>query len=312
MTLDPQAQAVLDLLAELGLSDLFLRPVDEVRALTLEMSRQREGPEVASTADLTIPGPAGLIPARLYRPRGTAGNDVLPLLVWFHGGGWTIGSVESSDPAVRSLTNATGAAILSVDYRLGPEHPFPAAVEDCWAATQWAVANAAGLGADPARLVVGGDSAGANLTAVVCLLARDAGGPRIALQVLVYPATDARMLHPSIDENGEGYLLTKEAIAWFYGHYGLGATARPDDWRVSPLLAASHRDLPRAFVLTAGYDPLRDEGTAYANALAAAGVTVEHVHVPDQIHGFFTMVGQVDAAERAHETVGAALRAALG
>ncbi|HKA04071.1 MAG TPA: alpha/beta hydrolase, partial [Acidimicrobiales bacterium] len=262
MPVHPQVQAVLDAVAAAGITDLSVLPVADVRALTLKLARQRaaDAPVLAETRDLVIPSDNGAIPARLYRPaHATSG-----LLVYFHGDGWVIGSVEASDGTCRYLADTAGVAILSVDYRLAPEHPFPAAVDDCWAATEWAAGHSGELGVDALRLAVGGDSAGGNLAAVVSLLARDAGWPDIELQVLVYPAVDARAHFPSMDENAVGYFLTKNDVHWFYDQYGRGSVVSADDWRLSPLLAPTHNHLPPAVVVTAEYDPLRDEGAAYA------------------------------------------------
>jgi acetyl esterase len=309
MSVHPQAQAVLDLLQQFGLTQLSDLSVDEARAVIVEMSAQRPGAEVAEARDVVIPGPAGDIPARLYRPQGSTPDQVLPVLVYFHGGGWVIGNLESHDGACRSLANRAGAAVVSVDYRLAPEHRFPAAVDDCWAATQWVAEHGAELGVDGDRLAVGGDSAGGNLAAIVALLARDAGAPNVRLQVLVYPAVDARMHSPSIDENAKGFLLTKEDMEWFYGHYGIADAV--GDMRVSPLLAASHEGVAPALVLTAEFDPLRDEGELYATKLQEAGVSVDLTRYDGMIHGFFGMLGDIDAADQAHDQVAGAVRAAV-
>jgi acetyl esterase/lipase len=309
MPVHPQVQEVLDQFSALGIPELSALPVDELRTLTEAMNGQRaaDAPAVEEVRDLSIPGPVGDIPARLYRPAGAAGG----VLVWFHGGGWVIGSIDGSDGTCRYLADAAGVAIISVGYRLGPEHPFPAAVVDCFAATEWVAENAESLGLGRGRLAVGGDSAGGNLAAVVSLLARDEGGPEIGLQALVYPATDARMGWPSIEENGEGYFLTKDDMKWFMGNYGLGSVVEAADWRLSPLLASSHANLPPALIVTAEFDPLRDEGQAYADALRAAGVDVTVAHYDGMIHAFFGMRGVVDAAEDAQKTVAAAVREAL-
>jgi acetyl esterase len=261
---------------------------------------------IAETRDLAIPGPGGPIPARLYR---SATTGTLPVLVFFHGGGWVVGNIESHDTVCRHIANRADCAVVSVDYRMGPEHRFPAAVDDCFAAAAWVPNNAAELGIDPGRLAVGGDSAGGNLAAVVGLLARDRGGPRVACQVLIYPATDAAMRHESIARFAEGYVLTRSTMRWFYEQY----LRTPDDgadWRVSPLLAADLKGLPPAFVLTAGYDPLRDEGDAYAARLAAAGVKVTHRRFPGQVHGFVTNGRVIRTAETALDETAAALKAA--
>ncbi|MEP6660592.1 MAG: alpha/beta hydrolase [Acidimicrobiales bacterium] len=309
MPVDPQAQALLDQFAGFGLKNLSDLPLDQLRGLIVELSSQAPRDEVAEVRDLVVD--EGDVPIRLYRPAGSSPSDVLGVLVWFHGGGWTIGNVEASDSTCRSLANRSGAAVVSVDYRMGPEHRFPAAVDDCWAATCWVASHAAELGIDPRRIAVGGDSAGGNLAAVVSLLARDAGGPAIRHQALVYPAVDLRMTFPSIDENAEGYLLTKGDMVWFLDQYHGDNTDAVNDWRLSPMLAASHDHLPPATIITAGYDPLRDEGGAYGELLRAGGAKVHHVHYPSMIHGFFGMVGQIDAAEVAQDEVAGQLRLAL-
>ena len=312
MPIHPQAQEVLDLLEQFGVSQLSDLSVEDARNLIVTMAAERPGPDVAEVRDLKVPGPAGDIPVRFYRPAGSAPSDQLAVLVYFHGGGWVIGNLESHDGTARWLANRTGVAVASVDYRLGPEHVFPAAVDDCWAATNWVAANGADLGIDPNRLVVGGDSAGGNLAAVVALMARDAGAPPIRLQLLVYPAVDARMEHPSVDENGTGYLLSKADMNWFYEHYGRGRAVPADDWRLSPLLSPSLAGVAPAYVLTAELDPLRDEGEAYAAALEAAGVPTQHRRFDGMIHGFFTMVGAMDAADEAQEEAAKAIVTAVG
>jgi acetyl esterase len=312
MPVHPQAQEVLDLLQQSGVSQLSDLSVEAARDLIVAMSADRPGPDVAEVRELRAAGPGGDIPIRLYRPAGSSAAEQLPVLVYFHGGGWTIGNLDSHDGTCRWLANRAGVAVASVDYRLGPEHIFPAAVDDCWAATQWVAANAAELGLDADRLVVGGDSAGGNLAAVVALLARDTGGPTIRLQVLVYPAVDARLGHPSINENGSGYLLSKADIIWFYGHYGLGRSVHADEWRLSPLLSPSLVGVAPAFVITAEFDPLRDEGEVYADALEDAGVPTQHRRFDGMIHGFFGMAGTVDAADEAQEEVAKAIATAVG
>jgi acetyl esterase/lipase len=309
MPVHPQAQDVLDAVAAAGITELSAFSVDEVRALTAEMSRRRaaDAPVLAETRDLVIPCPAGDIPARLYRP-ANAGSG---LLVYFHGGGWVIGSIDTADGTCRYLADTAGVAILSVGYRLAPEHPFPAAADDCWSATEWAAGHSGELGVDALRLAVAGDSAGGNLAAVVSLLARDAGWPELQLQVLVYPVVDTHYHFPSMDENATGYFLTRNDMLWFAEQYGIGTVVDAGDWRVSPLLAPTHRGLAPAVVVTAEFDPLRDEGVAYANVLRDAGVHVTHLHYDDMIHGFFSMRGQVDAATDLHKELGQHLRDAL-
>jgi acetyl esterase len=257
-------------------------------------------PEVAQARLHVFPGP---IAVRAYRP---VKDEVLPALVFFHGGGWVIGDLETHDSLCRSLALGARCAVFSVDYRLAPESPFPAAVDDCLAATKTIFENVASLKVDRNRIAVGGDSAGGNLAAVVALHR----AVPLAFQLLVYPATDQRGKFPSHERNGEGYLLTKDSIRFFRGHY-LPNEKDWSDWRASPLLAPDHRELPPAFVLTAGYDPLLDEGRAYADKLKAAGVEVAYRCYEDMVHGFIVMGGVLDTANEAVSDCCAALRRAF-
>jgi acetyl esterase len=240
---------------------------------------------------------------RVYRP---VTNEKLPALVYFHGGGWTIGDIDTHDVLCRELAIGARCVVVSVDYRLAPEYPFPAAVEDCFAATRYVADNAAKL--NIGSIAVGGDSAGGNLAATVSLLARDAGGPAIAFQLLIYPATDQRLATPSHERNAQGFLLTRDAIDYFRRAY-LPNQRDWTDWRASPLLAKSHANLPPALVITAGYDPLLDEGRAYAERLRAAGVRVDYREYPDMVHGFILFGGVLDTAKVAVADCCAALRA---
>ncbi|HEY4024891.1 MAG TPA: alpha/beta hydrolase [Candidatus Dormibacteraeota bacterium] len=311
MPLDAQVQVLLDQMKALGFPGFAALDVSQARSLFSQVERP-PGEPVAGVEDRVIPGPGGDIPVRVYRPVQPAGSDgPLPLVVFFHGGGWTIGSIEGHDPVCRALANRAGSVVLSVEYRLGPEHRFPAAVEDAVAATGWAVEHAHELGADPVRLVVAGDSAGGNLAAVVAIHARDTGGPAIAHQVLIYPATDmTRRDWPSYEENGEGYFLTVRDMEWFETHY-LRSPADRDSWQASPLLAADHAGLPPALILTAEFDPLRDQGEAYGERLRAAGVPVRVVRYPGQIHGFMSL-DALDVSKTALDEIAAELRSALG
>ncbi len=305
MPLNPQAQQVLEMMAAAGFA-LEGDPV-AIRAFMAQFPRP-EGEEVGAVEDRSIPGPHGEILLRIYTPlNATAGP--LPALVWFHGGGWAIGNVDSADYACRMLTNASGCRLISVDYRLAPEHKFPAPVDDCVAATEWVSKNAGALGVDPARIAVGGDSAGGNLAAVVAQLAKAAGGPAIAFQALVYPVTDYGVDTQSYRDNAEGYLLTRASMEWFYGHY-VNTPKDGDDARVSPLREAELAGLPPALVLTAEFDPLRDEGEAYARRLKEAGVPVTQKRYDGQIHGFFANPA-IDDGREAASRVGAAVREAL-
>ena len=268
-------------------------------------------PAVAEAKLLLAPGPGGPIPLRAYRPAGSSSEESLPLLMYFHGGGWVIGDLDTHDVVCRQLANGARCAVISVDYRMGPESPFPAAVEDCVAATRWAAAEAKQLRIDPQRIAVGGDSAGGNLATVVALTARDEGGPALAFQLLVYPATDQRYGFSSVERNGEGYLLTKQSMEYFRGHY-LPRRQDWEDWRASPLLAKSLAGLPPALVITAGFDPLVDEGRAYAERLAAEGVPAAYREFADMVHGFLLMGGVLDTANAAVGECSKALRGAFG
>jgi acetyl esterase len=302
--LDPQARTLLDLMIERQVPAVHTLSPAEARRLYLER-RTFTQPEGSSVAELRDMSTDDGTPLRLYRP--TTGT--LPLLVYFHGGGWTIGDLDTHDVLCRHLANAAGCAVLSVDYRLGPEHPFPAAVDDCVAAVRWARRHAAALGADARRLAVGGDSAGGNLAAVVSIAERDAGHT-LAHQLLIYPATDMRAGAPSHTSNGQGYLLTADSVAYYRRQY-VPDPQRWTDWRVSPLLAPDLTRLPPALVLTAGYDPLRDEGRQYADALSKAGNRVQLVCFERQIHGFATMGRVIDEANTALDLCGAALKRAF-
>jgi acetyl esterase len=308
MPLDHDAEILLKMIQEANRPTF--ESVGAVAARDLYMAgRKALSPDpmpIAETRDIAIPGPGGPIPARLYR---SAKNGTLPVLVFLHGGGWVVGNIDSHEAMCRHLANRAECAVLSVDYRMGPEHKFHAAVEDCFAATVWTAGNAAALGVDPGRLAVGGDSAGGNLAAVVSLLARDKRAPRISCQILIYPATDAAMRHDSVARYAEGYVLTRATMRWFYEQY-LRTPDDAADWRVSPLLAPDLSRLPPAYVLTAGYDPLCDEGDAYAARLAAAGVPVTHRRFPGQVHGFVTNGRVIRAAETALDEAAAALKAA--
>ncbi len=311
--LDPQSRALLDLMTERGVPPIHTLSPDEGRRMFLERRgfTQPVPPSIGSVRDLAAPGPHGPIPLRLVRPAGVADAVALPLLVYFHGGGWVIGDLDTHDVACRTLAAGAGIAVLAVDYRLAPEHRFPAAVDDCIAAVRFARAEAAALGADAARIAVGGDSAGGNLAAVACLALRDAGEPVPAFQLLIYPATDMRAVAPSHTANGQGYMLTADSIAYYRGHY-MPDAAEWADWRASPLLAADHAHLPPALVLTAGFDPLRDEGRQYADALSGAGVACQYICFERQIHGFVTMGRVIDEANTALDLCATALRRAIG
>jgi acetyl esterase len=268
-----------------------------------------EPPELKSAEPLSIPAPHGAIPARIYTPKTLRKNDGLsPCLIFFHGGGWVIGDLDSHDVVCRKLAHEAEMIVISVDYRLAPEHKFPAAADDAVAATKWIAANATTLGIDAAQILVGGDSAGGNLAAVVALAARDGGGPKLAGQVLIYPATDFAMTHPSHSEPETSILLTHSVIRWFSNHY-LSGTADVDNWKASPARAETLAGLPPSYVMTAGADPLRDEGDEYAARLKQAGVAVAYRHFPGQFHGFFTMGKLLPQANVALSEIAAWLKA---
>ena len=303
--LDPQARALIDLMVERQLPPMHTLPPTEARRVYLERRffTQPTQPPVGEVRDLQT---AGGVRLRLYRPPQPG---VHPVLVYFHGGGWTIGDLDSHDVLCRQLCLAADVAVVAVDYRMGPEHRFPAAVEDCVEAMRWVRSQAARLGLDATRLAVGGDSAGGNLAAVVCLVLRNAGDPPPVFQLLIYPATDMRAVAPSHTTNGQGYLLTSDLITYFRGHYVDEASWA--DWRASPLLAPDLGGLPPALVLTAGFDPLRDEGRQYADALSAAGNRVQYVCFERQIHGFITMSKVLDEARSAVALCAAVLKEAV-
>ena len=268
-----------------------------------------EPPLLKSVEPLAITAPGGTIPARIYRPRALRQSSGLsPCLVFFHGGGWVIGDLDTHDVVCRKLADEGQLVVISVDYRRAPEHKFPAAVDDAIAATAWVAAHADQLGIDTARLIVGGDSAGGNLAAVVAIAARDGDGPAISGQVLIYPATDFAMTHPSHREPETSILLTHSVIRWFADHY-LNDISDIENWRASPARAKTLAGLPPAYVVTAGADPLRDEGEEYAKRLTDAGVAVTYQTFPGQFHGFFTMGKLLDQANVAACDIGAWLRA---
>jgi len=310
--LHPQTRAFLDLVERSGLPPTHtLSPQDARRYYRDRRGfTQPQPPAVAQVRELQAPGPNGPIPLRLVRPQGSKADAVLPVLVYYHGGGWTIGDLDTHDTLCRELANGAGCVVVSLDYRMGPEHRFPAAVEDCLAATYWVRDNAAALALDATRMAVGGDSAGGNLAAVVAIFARDAADLPIAFQLLIYPATDQRRGAPSHTTNGQGYLLTSDTMAYFHDHY-IDDPAHDLDWRASPLLHEDLTRLPPALVITAGYDPLRDEGLQYSHRLSEAGNRATHVCFERQIHGFVTMGRVIDEANAAVAMCAAALRAEL-
>ena len=307
MPMDPQAQVILDLVNASGFGDISEMEPTDVRTLMESLSAPSTV-HVARVEDRTIPGPAGEIPVRIYAP---ASADPLPVLVFYHGGGWVIGSLETHDGLCREIVDAARCMVVSVDYRLAPEHRFPAGVDDAYAAACWVSDHAGEIGADSSRVAVGGDSAGGHLAAVTAMTARDRGTPPIVLQLLVYPALEYEFERPSMIENAEGYMLTADGMRWFY-RYTLNDPREGDDPRVSPIRAESLTGLPPAFVITAEFDPLRDQGVAYAEALAAAGVPVTSTTYDGVFHGFFNMQAMLDTAKLAVGDAVVALRAAFG
>lgn len=283
MPLDPQIQAYLDQMAALNLAPMHTFPPEMVRqAMKMELGVAGEPEVVAHVANQVISGPGGEIPIRIYIPDG---DGPFPLLVFFHGGGWVVCNLDTHDNVCRSLANGASCIVVSVDYRLAPEYKFPAALEDCYAATQWVAENAARLNGDASRIAVGGDSAGGNLTAVVALMARDRGGPPLVFQLLIYPVTDATGSSPSMTENAQGYGLTRDDMIWFTNHY-LNNKDEQKNPLVSPLHAPDLIGLPPALIITAEYDPLRDEGELYGQRLKDAGVPVSMTRYDGMIHGF--------------------------
>ena len=307
--LHPQVLAIRERIRRDKVPHLTTLTIQQARAADLAavVAGAGNGEPVADVTETTIPGPAAGLRLRVYRPAGTG---PWPVLVYFFGGGWSLGTLDTCDAICRMLTNAARCVTVSVGYRLAPEHKFPAAVEDCYAGTAWAAAHAAELGGDPARLAVGGDSSGGNLAAAVALMARERGGPAITHQLLVYPNTDYLADTPSMRDISDTYFFNPASVRWYWGLY----LATPEDGAnplASPLRADDLTGLPAATVITAEYDPLRDEGELYAKKLAAAGVPAEVIRYDGMIHGFFTMVGTLDTARTAVLDAAERLRRAL-
>jgi acetyl esterase len=305
MPLDPQIKPIVDFVESVVADGppRSSQTIEERRAAYRALAAVAgAGPDLDEVVDSTIPGPAGAIPVRIYRNHGARG-----IFVFFHGGGYTIGDLDTHDEVCRQLAVQSESTLMAVDYRLAPEHPFPAGVDDAWAAVQWADAHRAELGGSAdAKIVVGGDSAGGNFSAVVALMARDTG-LELAAQLLVYPGVDLTDDSPSLTENASGYILDTETREWFYACYG----APPTDWRVSPLLAASHVGVAPALIITAEFDPLRDQGARYGAKLAADGVDVTLSLYEGMVHVFFQLGPLVDAGARAVTEVAHAAKRAL-
>jgi len=309
----PQVAALLERAAKSPLPPYYEVPAAVARRLYRDVrgALTPDPPAVESVQLLLAPGPVGPVPVRAYRPKGAGKDEALPALVYIHGGGWVIGDLDTHDVVCRTLANGARCAVFSVEYRKAPESPFPAAVEDCFAALQFISREEKKLRINAKQLAVGGDSAGGNLATVMALMARDAGGPAVSFQVLIYPGVDQRMAHASIKRNGEGYLLTEKSMVYFRGHY-LPNSKDWLDWRASPLLAKSLRGLPPAFLLTAGFDPLVDEGREYAERMQKEGVKVEYKNYAGMVHGFITMGRVLDSANAALADCAQALKKAWG
>lgn len=309
MPLDPECQTILDAVAAMGMPPLEQMNPEQCReALGGFGMMMGEGAPVAEATERTIPGPGGDIPVIVYRPEG---EGPFPVVIYYHGGGFVGGTAGLVDPVCRTLANKTGAVVVNVDYRLAPENPYPAAAEDAYAVLEWVGKNAGEIGGDPSRIAVSGDSAGGNLATVVSLMSRDKGGPGIAMQALLYPAVDNLAAdYPSRKENAEGYLLHQAAMEVFYGHYFPAGTSQQDPYAF-PMQAGDLSGLPPAFVATCEFDPLRDEGEAYAGRLAQAKVPTEVQRYDGQIHGIFWLGALVSAGRTLMDDVSGALRKAF-
>ncbi|MCW5620982.1 MAG: alpha/beta hydrolase [Burkholderiales bacterium] len=311
MPLDPQAEYVIGLVKKSGLPELWQLTPDQAREqYQLRVAKLSTREEIFRSHDRRIPGPGQELTIRVYQPREAKPGERFPILVWFHGGGFVIGNLDTHDHGCRALATQADCMVVAVDYRLAPECKFPGAVDDCLAVLRWLALHALELGGDPTRMAVGGDSAGGNLAAVCAILARNDGYPKIAFQLLVYPCTAPEPETPSHRQFADGYILTRNAITWFYKHY-VRSPKEFYDFRFAPLVAEDLSNLPPALVLVAGYDPLRDEGVDYARRLIEAGNRVTLVNYEGMVHGFLLMGGAIDAARRALTQCAVALREAF-
>ncbi len=310
MPLHPEAALFLEQVARQSTPSVETLPIELTRRAALMGIRPGpHPPELAKVENRSIPRPDGtLLPVRIYVP---VGAGLFGICLYFHGGGWVLNNIDTHDDLVRRLAATSRCVFINVDYRLAPDHKFPAAIDDAYTALTWACETAQEFQGDPGRIAVAGDSAGGNLAAVLCLMSRDRGGPPIAFQALIYPITDCDFERPSYRSNAEGYFLTRSEMIWFWNHY----VSSPEQMRepyASPLLAPSLKNLPPATILTAEYDPLRDEGEAYANALQQAGVPVAFHRYPGMIHAFIRRVEQFETARTAIQEIGQQIRAAIG
>jgi acetyl esterase len=308
MTLDPQVKALLDGMAAAGGTPMSEMSAAEARAMYLQLKDPLDVP-IGKVEDQSVPGPGGDVPVRLYTPVASGGGS-LPALVFFHGGGWVIGDLDTHDALCRTLANESGCKVVAVDYRLAPEHNCPAAVDDCYAAVEWVEKNGSSLGIDVNGIGVAGDSAGGNLAAVVCQLAKARKGPSIHHQLLIYPVTDTKTDTATYQSFGEGFFLEKATMEWFIDLYA-GSDFDRTDPLIAPLREGDLSGLPPAYVITAGHDVLKAEGAAYADALKSAGVEVTYIDYPGMIHGFFNLQGMVDASRPAVAAAAVAVGKAL-
>lgn len=308
MPLDPQVKAFLDQAAASGAPGFDQMTVQQAREAIRGLFATNAPPQAVKKVEDRVVNAGGVkLPIRIYTPDG---NGPLPILVFFHGGGWVVGDLESHDAPCRALANGAGCIVIAIDYRLAPEHKFPAPADDCYGATKWVVLNAASFGGDPKRIAVGGDSAGGNLAAAVAQMATDRGAPTIKYQLLIYPVTNYSYDTASYKNNGENYLLTKNSMQWFWNHY----LSNPNDGEnpyASPLRGQRLSNLPPAWVMTAEFDPLRDEGEAYAKRMKDAGVSVEYTDYKGMIHGFFSLGHIFDQGKKAVADACAKLKAAF-